>query len=180
MSPMRTLISEPEIKDRVRQIGAEISEDYNARTPTLVCVLKGALIFFADLIRVITLDVNCEFVQTSSYHDKTLSSGEAKLVFNSKLNFKNIDVIIIEDIIDTGISLTSLIAEIQRTIPASLKVCSLLNKPSRRIKPVQIDYLGFEIENHFVVGYGLDHAQKYRNLPYIAILDPNEIRELII
>ena len=109
-----------------------------------------------------------------------MSSGEAKLVFNSKLNFKNIDVIIIEDIIDTGISLTSLIAEIQRTTPASLKVCSLLNKPSRRITPVRIDYLGFEIENHFVVGYGLDHAQQFKNLPSIAILDPNEIREQTI
>ena len=103
MSPIRTLISEAEIKDRVRQIGAEISKDYNARTPTLVCVLKGSIIFFADLIRVITLDVNCEFAQTSSYNDKTVSSGEAKLVFNSKLNFKNIDVIIIEDIIDLSL-----------------------------------------------------------------------------
>ena len=98
------------------------------------------------------------------------------MVFNSKLNLTNTDVIIIEDIIDTGLSLTLLIDEIQRTIPASLKICSLLNKPSRRVKPVQIDYLGFEIDNHFVVGYGLDYAQKYRNLPYIAILDSNEIR----
>ena len=97
-------------------------------------------------------------------------------MFNSKLNLTNTDVIIIVDIIDTGLSLTLLIDEIQRTTPASLKICSLLNKPSRRVKPVQIDYLGFEIDNHFVVGYGLDYAQKYRNLPYIAILDPNEIR----
>ena len=176
MLPMKILISESEIQDRVRQLGSEISQDYNARMPTLVCVLKGSIIFFADVVRAITLDVTCEFVQISSYEDKSVSSGEANLVFNSQPNLANTDVIIIEDIIDTGLSLTSLIDEIQRTTPASLKICSLLNKPSRRIKPVQIDYLGFEIDNHFVVGYGLDYAQRYRNLPYIAILDPNEIR----
>ena len=173
---MKILISESEIQDRVRQLGSEISQDYNARMPTLVCVLKGSIIFFADVVRAITLDVTCEFVQISSYDDKSVSSGEANLVFNSQPNLANTDVIIIEDIIDTGLSLTLLIDEIQRTTPASLKICSLLNKPSRRVKPVQIDYLGFEIDNHFVVGYGLDYAQKYRNLPYIAILDPNEIR----
>jgi hypoxanthine phosphoribosyltransferase len=177
---MKILISESEIQDRVRQLGSEISQDYNARMPTLVCVLKGSIIFFADAVRAITLDVTCEFVQISSYEDKSVSSGEANLVFNSQPNLANTDVIIIEDIIDTGLSLTSLIDEIQRTTPASLKICSLLNKPSRRIKPVQIDYLGFEIDNHFVVGYGLDYAQRYRNLPYIAILDPNEIKAQII
>ena len=99
---MKILISESEIQDRVRQLGSEISQDYNARMPTLVCVLKGSIIFFADVVRSITLDVTCEFVQISSYDDKSVSSGEANLVFNSKLNLTNTDVIIIEDIIDTG------------------------------------------------------------------------------
>ena len=124
MLPMKILISESEIQDRVRQLGSEISQDYNARMPTLVCVLKGSIIFFADVVRAITLDVTCEFVQISSYDDKSVSSGEANLVFNSKLNLTNTDVIIIEDIIDTGLSLTLLIDEIQRTTPASLKTSS--------------------------------------------------------
>lgn len=171
MSPTKILISESEIQYRVRQLGAEISQDYQARIPTLVCVLKGSIVFFADVIRAITLDVICEFIQISSYDNKSVSSGEANLVSTFKLNLKNTDVIIVEDIIDTGLSLTLLIEEIQRAPLASLKVCSLLDKPSRRVKPVRIDYLGFEIDDHFVVGYGLDYAQKYRNLPYIAILD---------
>ena len=175
MSPTKILISESEIQDRVWQLGAEISQDYQARIPTLVCVLKGSIVFFADVIRAITLDVICEFIQISSYDNKSVYSGEANLVSTFKLNLKNTDVIIVEDIIDTGLSLTLLIEEIQRTPPASLKVCSLLDKPSRRVKPVRIDYLGFEIDDHFVVGYGLDYAQKYRNLPYIAILDSDEI-----
>ena len=175
MSPMKILISESEIQDRVRQLGMEISQDYHARIPTLVCVLKGSIIFFADVMRAITLDVICEFVQISSYANKSISSGEANLVNNFKTNFKDTDIIIVEDIVDTGLSLTLLIEEIQRTAPASLKVCSLLNKSSRRVKPVQIDYVGFEIDDHFVVGYGLDYAQKHRNLPHVAILDPSEI-----
>lgn len=159
-----TLISEAEIQKRVRELGQQISEDYSDREPVLVCVLKGAALFFADLCRALSIPVRCEFIQLSSYDAKTESSGNVQVVQGLNGNLHNADVVVVEDIVDTGQTLNLLIKEIRMSEPASVKVCSLLNKPTRRIVSATIDYLGFEIPDTFVVGYGLDYAQKYRNL----------------
>ena len=162
-----TLISEAEIQRRVRELGQQISEDYSDREPVLVCVLKGAALFFADLFRALSIPVRCEFTQLSSYDDRTESSGHIRTVQGLNGNLHNADVIVVEDIVDTGQTLSYLIEEIEALEPASVKVCSLLDKPSRRIVSTPIDYIGFEIPDTFVVGYGLDYAQKYRNLRQI-------------
>ena len=159
-----TLISEAEIQRRVRELGQQISDDYSNREPVLVCVLKGAAVFFADLFRTVSIPVGCEFIQLSSYDDRTESSGCVQTVQGLNGNVHNADVVVVEDIVDTGQTLSFLRKEIEALEPASLKVCSLLNKPTRRIVSTQIDYVGFEIPDTFVVGYGLDYAQKYRNL----------------
>ena len=159
-----TLIPEAEIQKRVLELGQQISEDYADREPVLVCVLKGAALFFADLFRTLSIPVRCEFIQLSSYDDKTESSGHVQVVQGLNGNLHNADVVVVEDIVDTGQTLNFLIKEIQVSEPASVKVCSLLNKPARRIVSATIDYVGFEIPDAFVVGYGLDYAQKYRNL----------------
>ena len=159
-----TLISEAEIQRRVRELGQQISEDYADREPVFVCVLKGAALFFADLFRTVSIPVRCEFIQLSSYDDSTESSGHVRIVQGLNENLRNADVVVIEDIVDTGQTLSFLIREIEALEPASVKVCSLLDKPTRRIVSTSIDYVGFEIPDAFVVGYGLDYAQQYRNL----------------
>ena len=159
-----TLISEAEIQKRVRELGQQISEDYSNREPVLVCVLKGAAVFFADLFRALSIPVRCEFIQLSSYDDRTESSGHVQTVQGLNGNLHNADVVVVEDIVDTGQTMSFLMKEFQALEPASVKVCSLLNKPTRRLVPTTIDYVGFEIPDAFVVGYGLDYAQKYRNL----------------
>lgn len=159
-----TLISEAAIQRRVRELGQQISDDYADREPVLVCVLKGAALFFADLFRSVSIPVRCEFIQLASYDDSTESSGHVRTVQGLNGNLHNADVIVVEDIVDTGHTLRFLMAEIAALEPASVKVCSLLDKPTRRIVPTTIDYVGFEIPDTFVVGYGLDYAQKYRNL----------------
>ena len=158
------LISEAQIQERVRELGQQISEDYSNREPVLVCVLKGAALFFADLFRTLSIPVRCEFIQLSSYDDRTESSGHVRTVQGLNGNLRNADVVVVEDIVDTGHTLSFLMEEIEALEPASVKVCSLLNKPTRRIVSMPIDYVGFEIPDAFVVGYGLDYAQKYRNL----------------
>ena len=159
-----TLISEVEIQRRVRELGQQISDDYSDREPVLVCVLKGAAVFFADLFRTVSIPVGCEFIQLSSYDDRAASSGRVRTVQGLNGNLHNADVVVVEDIVDTGQTLSFLMKELQALEPASVKVCSLLDKPTRRIVSTTIDYVGFEIPDTFVVGYGLDYAQKYRNL----------------
>ena len=159
-----TLISESEIQNRVGELGQQISEDYSNREPVLVCVLKGAAVFFADLFRTLSIPVGCEFIQLSSYDDRTESSGRVRTVQGLNGNLHNTDIVIVEDIVDTGQTVSFLMKELQVLEPASVKVCSLLDKPARRIVSTAIDYVGFEIPDAFVVGYGLDYAQKYRNL----------------
>ena len=159
-----TLISEAEIQRRVRELGQQISEDYSNREPVLVCVLKGAAVFFADLFRTLSIPVGCEFIQLSSYDDRTESSGRVRTVQGLNGNLHNTDIVIVEDIVDTGQTVSFLMKELQVLEPASVKVCSLLDKPARRIVSTAIDYVGFEIPDAFVVGYGLDYAQQYRNL----------------
>ena len=163
------LITESQIAKRVRELGRQISSDYEKSDLVLICVLKGAILFFADLIRTLAVPARYEFVQLASYHNDTQSSG-VQMIQGLSQDFSRADVLIVEDIVDTGITLNYLINHIRSFEPTSVKVCSLLDKPARREVPVTIDYLGFEIPNVFVVGYGLDYAQRYRNLPYIGVL----------
>ena len=159
-----TLISEAQIQERVRELGQQISEDYSNCELVLVCVLKGAALFFADLFRTLSIPVRCEFIQLASYDDRTESSGHVRIVQGLNGNLRNADVVVVEDIVDTGRTLNVLMKEIQALEPASVRVCSLLDKPTRRVVATTIDYVGFEIPDTFAVGYGLDYAQKYRNL----------------
>jgi len=164
------LISQEEIARRVKKLSQQITSDYQGKELILVCILKGAAIFWADLSRQIGLPLVSEFVAISSYGDKTSSSGVVKLDFDLTQSIEGKDVLIIEDIIDTGHTIAYLKENFLTRRPASLKVCALLDKPSRREVEVVIDYVGFRIPDEFVVGYGLDFGQRYRNLPYIAAL----------
>jgi hypoxanthine phosphoribosyltransferase len=169
------LITESQIHQRVRELGQQISQDYKNRDLVLLCVLKGAVVFLADLIRAISIPVRCEFIQLASYQERTESSGNVQMIQGlNGVVLSQADVLIVEDIIDTGQTLRFLLNHIEALQPASVKVCSLLDKPACRTVPITIDYIGFDLPNVFVIGYGLDYAQQYRNLPYIAVLDPCE------
>lgn len=164
------LISSKEIKNRIDIIGKEITSAYEGKSPVLVSILKGSFVFLADLSRAINLPISIDFIEISSYTDDK-SSGIVKLSKDLSNSIENKDIIIVEDIIDTGLSMSYLLDNLNTRGPASISVCSLLYKPSKTIKKIKIDFLGFEIEDKFVIGYGLDFNQKYRNLPYIGILN---------
>jgi hypoxanthine phosphoribosyltransferase len=166
------LISRYEIDRRVAELAADIARDYHGRTPHLVAILKGAWVFMADLIRHLDIDVTVDFLGISSYGADTQSSGEVKITKDLDVSIKNRDVLIIEDILDTGRTLRYLEGVLTVHNPRSVRVVTLLDKRSRRIAPVKADYVGFEIADVFVVGYGLDFDQKYRNLPDIHVLHP--------
>jgi len=166
------LFSQEQIARRVKELARQITADYAGKELTLVCILKGATIFWADLSRQIELPLVSEFVAISSYGDKTTSSGAVKFDYDLTHSIERKDVLIVEDIIDTGRTTAYLKENFKTRKPASVKVCALLDKPSRREVDVIIDYIGFTVPDEFVVGYGLDCAQKYRNLPYIATLKP--------
>ncbi len=163
------LFTEQQIKERVKMLGAEITRDYNGKNPLMLCVLKGAAVFFADLIREIGTEVQIEFIRASSYVGK-LSSGAVTLDVRDLPDVSGRDVVIVEDIVDTARTLSLLTERISHMSPVSLKVAALLDKPSRRVVDgFKADYTGFEIDDFFVVGYGLDCDQRFRNLPYIGI-----------
>lgn len=168
----KVLVSREEIAKRVAELGKQISEDYKGESVTLVCTLRGASIFFADLVREIEGDVEIDFIAVSSYGAGTKSSGEVKMIKDLSEPIKDKNVIIVEDIIDTGITLCYLKKLLLARAPKSLKVCSLLDKPSRRQVDFKGDYIGFEIENEFVVGYGLDYGEKMRNFKDVCVLAP--------
>jgi hypoxanthine phosphoribosyltransferase len=174
------LITQDQIQNRIKELAKQISEDYhnnnNSRCLAMVCVLKGAIFFFADLIKSLSIPVELNFIALSSYASGsgTQSSGEVELIADLGSNFSGKDVMVIDDIVDTGNTLSWLVKEIKAQNPASLKTCCLLNKNSRREKEVHIDYVGFEIPNYFVVGYGLDYKEQYRNLPHISILKESD------
>jgi hypoxanthine phosphoribosyltransferase len=164
-------ISAEQIQARVRELGAQISADYSGRELVLVGVLKGSWIFLADLARAISLpDLRVEFLGVQSYGDETTSSGVVQITFDLTKPIDGKHVLVVEDIVDTGLTMDYIIDNLRTRHPASVKLCALLHKPSRMKKPCTIDYLGFTIPDLFVVGYGLDYAQKYRNLPYIGIM----------
>ncbi len=168
---LEILIPEDRIDARIQELGRRISEDYRGKTVHLVCVLKGAYTFLSDLARNIDVPVTIDFLAVSSYGKGKSSSGEVQLVKDLDFSLEGKDVIVVEDIADTGLTLNYLLNLLRSRRPASLKVCALLSKPSRRQIDVAVDYVGFEIPDRFVVGYGLDHDQLYRNLRYVAALD---------
>lgn len=163
------LFSEQQIKSRVKQMGKILTEEYKEKNPLLICPLKGSVLFFADLIREIKIPCEIDFMSVSSYNNNTETSGHVKILKDLSCDIKNRHVLIIEDIIDTGITLSHLIKLLGSRNPASLKICTLLDKPSRRIADIKSNYNCFEIDDKFVVGYGMDLAERYRNLPYIGI-----------
>jgi hypoxanthine phosphoribosyltransferase len=166
-----TMLSAETIAARVRELGAEITRDYADRKLVLVCVLKGSFIFASDLARAIELPLRVDFLGVRSYGEDTESSGVVQITQDLSRPIENEDIILVEDIVDTGLTIAHLIDLLRTRQPHSVKVCALLHKPARARVEVRVDYLGFTIEDHFVVGYGLDFAEKYRNLPYIGVVE---------
>lgn len=165
------LIEEAAVDRRIRELGEQISRDYAGKTVHLICILKGSVYFTCELAKRITVPVVMDFMQCSSYGAATKSSGVVKLSKDLDMAITERDVIIIEDIIDSGRTLCHLKNLLDQRGPASLKICTLLDKPDRRVTEVEVDYTGFQIEDKFVVGYGLDYDQRYRNLPYIGVIE---------
>jgi hypoxanthine phosphoribosyltransferase len=165
------LLSESAIAERVKALGAQITADYAGKSLVLLCVLKGSFMFAADLARAIQLPLRIEFLGVRSYGDDTKSSGVVQITLDLTRPIAGDHVLLVEDIVDTGLTLTYLREQLMARAPASTKICALLHKPSRSVKPVEIDYLGFTVEDVFVVGYGLDYAERYRNLPYVGVLN---------
>src|SRR5258708_1506290 len=167
---LEVLIPTEKIKDRIAELGAEIASDYAGRNPLLIGVLKGACIFLSDLLRAIDLRVGVEFMAISSYGNSTRTSGEVRIVKDLDVPIEGREILVVEDIVDTGITLSYLLGSLRARGAVSVKLAALLDKHERRLRPVEINYLGFKIPDEFVVGYGLDFAQRYRNLPYVAVV----------
>jgi hypoxanthine phosphoribosyltransferase len=171
------LIGEDDLQARIRELGAELSADYAGREVLLVGVLKGAVFFMADLMRSLTIPCEIDFMAISSYGASTDSSGVVRILKDLDINIEGRHVLVIEDIVDSGLTLSYLVRNLESREPASLEVCALLTKPSRREIDVPVRYVGFEIPNRFVIGYGLDFAERYRNLPYVGVLHPELMPE---
>lgn len=165
------MFTEEQIREKVIELGKQIENDYKGEEILVVGILKGANVFTCDLIRQIDLDVKIDFMSVSSYGLGTESSGTVRILKDLDTDIKGRNVLIVEDIIDSGRTLSNLVKELQIREPKSLKLCTLLDKPSRRVVDVDVEYVGFEIEDKFIVGYGIDYAEKYRNLPYIGIVE---------
>ncbi|CAI6084648.1 hypoxanthine phosphoribosyltransferase [Cohnella sp. JJ-181] len=164
------LYSEEQIQSKVQELGAAVSRDYEGRNPLVICVLKGAFIFMADLSKNITIPIELDFMAVSSYGNSTRSSGEVRIVKDLDNSVEGRDILIVEDIIDSGLTLSYLIDVLERRNAKSVRVVALFDKPGRRTVDLNADYTGFTIPDAFVVGYGLDYAEHYRNLPYVGIL----------
>ncbi len=172
MVEIKTLIGEEELRNRIKEIAKQIEEEYKGKEITLICILKGSVFFTVELAKNIVGDVKLEFIRVSSYGGETESSGEIKMKLDLKDSIQGKDVIVIEDIIDTGRTLSYLIEYLKMKKPNSVKLCALLDKPDRRVvKDVKVDYTGFQIPDKFVVGFGLDWDEKYRNIPYIGYIE---------
>ena len=167
---IEVLITEEQLDKRICEIAEEITRDFGSKDITLVCVLKGAVMFMVDIAKKLKQKVEFEFIDVSSYGNNTVSSGTVTINNGLETSIEGKNVILLEDIVDTGRTLSHLIKYLKEKNPASLKLCTLLDKPSRRVVDINADYIGFTIPDAFIVGYGLDYAQKYRNLPYIGIL----------
>ena len=171
MANIQVMLTEEQIAAKVNEIAKQIEKDFEGEELLVVGILKGASVFVSDLIRKINLDVNIDFMSVSSYGNSTESSGVVKILKDLDVNIEGKNVLIVEDIIDSGLTLSNLVAALQTRNPKSLKLCTLLDKPQRRTANIPVDYVGFVIEDKFIVGYGIDWAEKYRNLPYIGIVE---------
>src|SRR5947209_8759678 len=171
---LRPLIAEEKLQSRIVEIGQQITADYAEGTLYLICILKGACFFLADLSRAIKRDAFIDFMAISSYGTERTSSGEVKIIKDLDISLQGADVLIVEDIIDSGVTLHYLTNLLKTRKPKSVRIAALLDKPERRLRPVDVAYVGFQIPDEFVVGYGLDFAEKYRNLRDVCILDPDD------
>ena len=167
------LLSGEEVQARVAELGAQLAADYEGREPVLVSVLKGSIIFLADLVRAMPIPLSIDLMEVSSYGASTESSGQVRILKDLSTPIEGREVIVVEDIIDTGLTLNYLLRYLHDKGPASIRICCLLDKPARRLAPIEIDYRGFTIADRFVIGYGLDYGERYRNLPYIGVLRPS-------
>jgi hypoxanthine phosphoribosyltransferase len=165
------LIAEEDVDKKIREIAEKISKDYEGKTVTLICILKGSVFFTCELAKRITIPVKLDFMSVSSYGAGTESTGRVKIIKDLDDSVEGKDIIVIEDIIDSGRTLHYLMTLLSSRKPNSIKLCTLLDKPDRRVVPVDVDYTGFNIPDKFVVGYGLDYDQNYRNLPYIGVIE---------
>ncbi|MEK6714068.1 MAG: hypoxanthine phosphoribosyltransferase [Nitrospirota bacterium] len=170
----KPLITQKAIEKRIRELGAKITADYEGKDLLMICLLKGAYTFFADLVRNIQLPVMVDFMMVSSYGDRSASSGSISIIQELSSSIEGKDVLLVEDIIDSGLTLEYIYETLQAKRPNSLKLCVLLDKAERRKHEVPMEYIGFTVPNKFIIGYGLDYQDKYRNLPYIAILDKSD------
>ena len=168
---IKVMISEEDVDKRIQELGKQISEAYAGKQVHLICVLKGGVFFMCELAKRITVPVSMDVMSVISYGDGTSSSGVVKIAKDLDEPLEGKDVLVVEDIIDSGRTLYYLLEILKKRNPNSMKLCTLLDKPDRRVRDVKVDYVGFEIPDEFVVGYGLDYAQKYRNLPYIGIVE---------
>ena len=166
----KVLFSKEQLAKRIKELAAQLDKDYAGKTPLMVAILKGSVMFFTDLIREMTLPLEIDFMSISSYGSGVKSSGEVKMIKDLDNKIEGKDVIIVEDIVDSGYTMKYLTHLLEARNPSSIKICALLDKPSRRETDVAVDYKGFEVSNEFVVGYGLDYAARYRNIPFIGIL----------
>ena len=166
------LITEQQIADKVAELGQRISKDYENKNPLLLSVLKGSVVFVSDLLRKLTVACDIDFLSVTSYGKGTKSSGVVRILRDLDTDISNRHILVVEDILDSGLTLSYILEMLKARNPASIKLCTLLDKPSRRQVPVEVDYTGFVIPDEFVVGYGLDYGEVYRNLPYIGILKP--------
>ena len=164
------MLNEEQISARIKELAAQLDKLYNGRFPVVVCVLKGSVLFFSDLIRNMNTPLSIDFMSVSSYGSGTKSTGELKVKMDLSTDIKGRDVLIVEDIIDSGNTLYKLKALLNERMPASVNIVTMLDKPARREVPIEPDYTGFVIEDEFVIGYGLDYAEEYRNLPYVGVL----------
>ncbi|TMB58103.1 MAG: hypoxanthine phosphoribosyltransferase [Chloroflexi bacterium] len=167
------LLTDAQIRTRVAELGAQLSQDFDGRDPVLVSVLKGSIIFLADLVRAMEIPLSVDLMEVSSYGASTESSGQVRILKDLSRPIEGRHVVVVEDIIDTGLTLNYLLRYLRDKGPASLGICCLLDKPARRLAPIEIDYRGFTIPDRFVIGYGLDYDERYRNLPYIGVLRPS-------
>ena len=171
---IKVLLTEAEVDARINDLGAQISKDYEGKEVHLICILKGGAFFACELAKRITIPVSIDFMCISSYGNEKSSSGIVKIVKDLDDSIKGKNVIVVEDVVDSGRTLSYLLDMLKDRGPKSLRLCTLLDKPERRVVQVHVDYTGFEIPDEFVVGYGLDYAQKYRNLPYIGVVELDE------
>lgn len=175
----KVLLNESEIQDIVDRVGRQITEDYRGKNLVLVSVLKGSVVFMADLMRAINLPLSIDFMIVSSYGNGTESTGKVKIIKDLDLDLSGQDLLLVEDILDTGRTLYNLREILKMRSPNSVRICTFLDKPERRKADIQADYVGAEVPDEFVVGYGLDFAQRYRNLPYLGVLKPSVYQDMI-